>query len=415
MVDIVANFRDTVPQIPTKVIRASEVTPVSEGGKRIAIIRTSDRIAFKQCRRRWGWSSHLRHNLGPPGGVSALWYGTGFHFALEDFHGWNRFGHPVAAFEAYYKVFKDYRPNKLPDDHVELLDLGRRMLDYYIIWLQQRIHSQKKTYWLNGEPQVEVNFRFKIPFDQEKLESFGYDEAYYSGTIDRVCIDDYGMLWPRDYKTAKNIEKMHFLTDPQVSAYMWAMPHIYEAPVGGFEYQQFCKSLPNPGRILQNGMVSTAQNQGTNYYMYRQTLIEVYGSVDRAPDGNQQFLKSLSVFVDEDKDGYIDIDRISRNDRHGQSEGAKILMELEDMLNPDLPLYPNPTRMCAHWQYPCPFLSPCVSMDDGGDWRAELELTTEPRESRYDGWRDLLVWPGEVDPKAKKNEEFKLDTSFLDV
>jgi hypothetical protein len=381
---------------------------------RIGIIRTSDRITFKQCRRKWGWSSHLRHNLGPKHGISPLWFGTGIHFALEDFHGYNRFGHPKAAFDGFVEAskrhFKD-RTYRLPDDVAQLVELGHQMLDYYIIWMQQRIHSYGalKTLWIDGVPQVEVNFRFRIPGDYSR---FGYDEVYYSGTIDRVCIDEAGLLWPIDYKTAKNIEIMHFLTDPQISAYMWAVPHLYKHPIGGFGYLQLRKSLPNPGRILQNGHVSTAQNQGTNYYMYRQTLIQVYGSVDRSPEPHQIFLNNLLMGMDEWKDDVIQFDRIGRNERHGMSEGAKILLEVEEMLNPDLPLYPNPTRMCAHWQYPCSFLSACTSLDDGSDWVHELEMTTEPREEKYDTWRDFLVYPG--DPNPDDDRRVVVDRSWLE-
>ena len=108
---------------------------------------------------------------------------------------------------------------------------------------------------------------------------------------------------------------------------------------------------------------------------------------------------------------------MNRNDRQGQSEGAKILLELEDMLNPDLPLYPNPNFMCAHWEYPCPFLSACVSIDDGADWQHELEMTMDEREPTYDSWRQKLIWPGQEDPNQKKQDIIhgKLDTSWLDV
>ena len=183
---------------------------------RIAVIRTSDRISFKNCRRRWGWSSHLRHNLGPREGISPLWYGTGFHFALEDFHGYNRFGHPKAAFLAYVKARIEHDPQRLPEDYKELTKLGEDMCDYYILWLQQRKNNILKTYWHEGVPQVEVNFRFEIPFDQALLERYGYDRAVYSGTIDRVCVDDNGWLWPMDYKTAAQIATLHYSTDPQI-------------------------------------------------------------------------------------------------------------------------------------------------------------------------------------------------------
>lgn len=361
---------------------------------RRAIIRTSDRISFKSCRRRWGWTSHLRHNLGPKQGISPLWFGTGIHFALEDFHGYNRFGHPSKAFLAYVKARIAHDPNKLPEDWKELQQLGQDMMDYYILWLQQRKNNVWKTYWHNGVPQVEVNFRFPIPFDASE---WGYDEVVYSGTIDRICIDEFGMLWVMDYKTAASIQTLHYSTDPQISVYMWAVPHLYDMPVGGFLYQQHRKMIPNPGRILQNGSVSVDKNQATTRMMYRQTLIEVYGSVERAPEKNIEVLNMLAQQEDEWSDPFIRIDRVERNERRAEAEGAKIMMEIEDMLNPDLPLYPNPTRDCASF---CSFLSPCVSMDDGGDWKHELETLTEQREPEYDSWRKKVIWPTDVPEEA---------------
>lgn len=360
---------------------------------RVAIIRTSDRITFKNCRRRWGWSSHLRHNLGPNTGISPLWFGTGMHFALEDFHGYNRFGHPTKAFMAYVDARKRHDPELLPDDVTELIELGQGMMDYYVIWLQQRTNTLLRTFWFNGIPQVEVNFKFRVPWDPGK---FGYDEVYYSGTIDRICEDQNGLLWPLDYKSAKVIETLHYLTDPQVSVYDWAAPHIYDRPIGGFLYQQHRKATPNKGRILKNGSVSLDKSQLTTRLLYKQTLIEVYGDVEKAPPANQDFLTYLAQWEDETQDSFVRIDKITRNERRQQSEGVKILLEIEDMLNPDLALYPNPTRDCPKF---CPFYSPCVSLDDGGDWKHELRMTTMPRDPVYDTWRKRIVWPGDGDPK----------------
>ena len=355
---------------------------------RTAVIRTSDRISFKNCRRRWGWSSHLRHNLGPREGIGPLWFGTGIHFALEDFHGYNRFGHPKTAFLAYVKARIEHDPQRLPEDYKELTKLGEEMMDYYLLWLQQRKNNILKTYWHEGVPQVEVNFRFEVPFDATK---WGYDRVVYSGTIDRVCVDDNGWLWPLDYKTAASIATLHYATDPQIGVYMWAMPHLYVGKeVGGFYYQQHRKQTPNPGRILKNGQVSVAKDQMTSRLLYRQTLIDVYGSVELSGEGHQELLNVLGSQEDEWSDAFVRIDKVYRNERAAQSEGVKIVMELEDMLNPDLPLYPNPTRDCAAF---CPFHSPCVALDDGSDYKHILSTLMENRESVYDSWRKKIKWP----------------------
>lgn len=359
---------------------------------RIAIIRTSDRISFKNCRRRWGWSSHLRHNLGPKQNAAPLWFGSGMHFALEDYHGYNRFGNPAEAFMAYVKATKEHDPKALPEEFPELTILGQDMMNYYLVWLKSR--KNLRTYWVDGVPQVEVNFRFKIPMPQELLEKYGYDEVHYSGTIDLVCIDDEtDLLWFLDYKSAKSIQTLHYQTDPQVSAYMWAGPHIYDKPIGGFIYQQHLKAVPKPGRTLKNGDISVAQNQLTDYYTYLDTLMEKYKTPELFPADNKRLLSELQMLENEEYNNFIRRDKIYRNHAQAQAEGTKIMMETEDMLNPELSLYPNQTRDCPNF---CPFISPCISLDAGMDWQEELKLLMRPRASSYDPWRKKVKWPNEA-------------------
>lgn len=363
---------------------------------RIAIIRTSDRLTFKSCRRRWGWSSHLRHNLGPKQNAAPLWFGSGMHFALEDFHGYNRFGRPNEAFKAFVKATKEHNASALPEEWPELAVLGEDMLNYYLdVWLVESDRDPLQTVWVDGKPQVEVNFRFKIPFDQTLLESYGYDEVYYSGTIDRVCVDpETGLYWLLDYKSAKSIQTLHYQTDPQVSAYMWAAPYIYpDATIGGFIYQQHLKSVPKPGRVLQKpaGAVSTAANQSTDWFMYRNTLKKQYGDDStKWPPENLLYLKNLKALENDHDNPFVRRDKIYRNPAQAEAQGAIIMMEVEDMLNPRLPLYPNQTRDCASF---CPFLSPCVSLDAGMDWKHELDVLMVPRAASYDPWRKKIKWP----------------------
>lgn len=80
-------------------------------------------------------------------------------------------------------------------------------------------------------------------------------------------------------------------------------------------------------------------------------------------------------------------------------------MQAIDMLDPLLPLYPNPTRQCSHL---CSFNSPCVSMDDGSDYEYELELGYEYKPGEYDGWRVNLPHPEEL------NSIPAIDTSLHD-
>ena len=65
-----------LPDIPTK----WDIIP----------IHTSDVSSFLRCRRYWNWSSPARNNLRTRADVSGvnpnLWYGTGIHWALEQYY-----------------------------------------------------------------------------------------------------------------------------------------------------------------------------------------------------------------------------------------------------------------------------------------------------------------------------------------
>ena len=359
------------------------VSPVTT--HRRAVIRSSDRIAFKRCRRRWHWSSHMRENLGSKEAASPLWFGSGFHFAMEDYHGVKEYPSARLAFEAYVKA--TYRQQqktgkKLPYDWAELVVLGRGMLDYYTeTWMIAR--DPLKTFVYEGKPQVEVNVQIPIPISHPD-----FDEVVYGATMDRVVEDDDGIgLWILDYKTAKRIQTQFFQTDPQISAYCWLASRMYGRPIYGFIYQQHRKDVPVDPRVKGTGKISTAEGQLTTHRHYRRSLINLYGTVDKAPPANIDFLNWLNELETPSQDKFVRRDLVYRNEFQVEAEGQKILMECEDMLRSDLPLYPNPTRECGHM---CNFNSACISMDDGSDWRYELEIGFEAKNSNYESWRKFL-------------------------
>src|SRR5438270_10658262 len=69
-------------------------------------IHNSDAALFQRCRRKWNWSSTLRAGLESlDAQPAALWFGSGFHFAMEDYHGYRQFKTPMDAFLAYVNAF----------------------------------------------------------------------------------------------------------------------------------------------------------------------------------------------------------------------------------------------------------------------------------------------------------------------
>jgi hypothetical protein len=364
----------------------------ANGTKRIAIIRTSDRTQFRSCRRRWGWQSHLRQGLGQKEHASPLWLGSGMHYGLEDFHGPKIYPSATDAFLAYTEATRGNRHSvALPIDLDDLIELGAAMLDYYErFWLSNRDPLQ--TYIYKGQYQVEVNAI--VPIDMGLLPGWAkdsYDEIWYSLTFDRVIVDDQDRLWIVEYKSAKRMETRHYETDPQVSAYCWAGSHVYGRPIEGVIYQQHLKTIPRAPRILANGTISVDQRQQTTRAMYRAALIQLYGNdTAKWPSRNVDMLNHLGYVEDETKDIFVRRDRIRRNEHFCQAEGEKIVMELEEILDPDVALYPNPSRFHCYF---CPFQNACINMDDGSDFEYELEQFFQPRPTVYDSWRQHLPPP----------------------
>lgn len=346
-------------------------------------IHTHDRIRFKRCRRKWYFQSptrlHLQHIDAPPN--IHLWFGTGFHFALEDFHGYNRFGDPVKALEAFYYAFKD---DQLPEEGAETIALGMKMFEHYKQWMQRR--DSYETVWMDGKPQVEVRFALEL----EDLSEKAGRPVVYRGTIDRLVQDVEGRYWIEDYKTAKRIDLSKLVNDPQISAYTWAAEQFYGLPIEGMLYTQFVKDSPSAPKHLVRGGLSVDQKQKTTYDVYRRELLDLYPS-GNFPSKYINFLNDLAARETPEGDPFIRRDGVYRNTQAKEKTYEYIIGEVSEMINPDLPIYPNPTRDCS-WEC-TEFRTVCTAMDEGDDWEYLLNNFYRRKEEYDETWRDRIKWP----------------------
>lgn len=354
---------------------------------RIAIVRTSDRSMFKRCRRKWDFESGLRKNLAPIDRPSYFWIGTGGHFAMEDYHGWNYYGDPVKAFEAYcdacvYSASK--HKVQVPEDFDDQKELGRGILAYYLRWIKGR--DAYETVWMDGSPCVEVKCQIPLPIPPNSITAFNYDEVYYQMTLDRLVIID-GEYWVLDWKFFKQFSQVPLEYNGQMSAYIWGAHAMWDVPIAGAIYHEFLKKVPNEARILKNGSISSAKNQATTHAIYRDALDAMYGNVNHAPAENLACLNDLAAQEGPDRDKFIRREHTTRNQAQLESEGSRVLMELEEMLNPNLPLYTNPTKDCS-WD--CQFKEACLMMDRDDDWENFILQTTVSRSEENEEWRNYL-------------------------
>lgn len=372
-------------------------------------IHTSDRQLYKRCRRKYGWASTLRDNLvriGPD--QKAFFIGNGVHFALEDWWGYRRFDHPALAFAAYVEA---QDPEDLPEEADEALTLATGMLDYYITdWLEE--HPEWfKTLWVNdGEgiarPQVEVEVAIDLtnllreradgnPWMDWLDEVLGDKTVEYVTTYDRVVIDDHERLWGFDYKTAATYDELNLLTNPQAGSYDWSMdlfytPHGYKPE--GIIWQQHRKWFPVPPKRVNLGKknegFSMAVDQATTYRIYKRAIRDYYGTI---PEKYNEMLALLGNAQDDNGDRFVRRDLLRRNQQQRENEQEKILVETLEMLDPNMPLYPNPTKDCS-WD--CPFKVPCLTMDDGADYQYVLGSEYVQWKGYKDPWRTKVKYPG---------------------
>lgn len=360
-------------------------------------IRTSERSLFKKCRRLWAWTSPLKAYREIKDKPNYFWFGTGMHYALEDYHGYNKYGHPAAAFLAYCQA--THEAKLAPFDHKELAVVGANMMVYYKDhWLDKGQRNPIQTLIVDGVPQCEVRFKIELP-----IKGPNGQRVVYRGMIDRMGVDDEGQIWVIEYKSAKAFRLQHFDTDDQVTAYCWAAQSIYGVPIAGVIYQQHRKVFPSKPRMLSTGKLSTSKTMLTTHAIYASALIEAYGSFEVAPLECRKYLQTLvSADDDEDGDKFIRRDKIYRNQYQIASQGEKILLEVEEILRPDLALYPNPGKDCS-WM--CPLETVCIAMDDGSEWETLLLSMTRKREEESDEWRNLLPQEAPVIPQGILNLE----------
>lgn len=353
----------------------------------VAAIHTSDRIQFRRCRRKWSWTSGLQMNLQPNIPIMPLWFGTGFHYALEDYHGYNKYGHPKWALLAYLMACRKTPAITLPDGWEDEVAMGIGILDYYVEWCE--FFGPLETYVVDGVPQVEVSFEIMLPESCQKMaRKAGYKKAVYRGTFDKVCIDEFDRLWVLDYKTCKMIRHDHFEGDTQISAYCWAAEQLYKKTIGGMIYQQHVKGPIKQLQQLQSGEFSVNKAQKVTWLTARKEIVEKYGSINKAPAKLVEFLNHLASVQPETGDRMIDRTFVNRSPESLQSQAKQIEMEALEMLNPDTFLYPNQQFTCS-WD--CNFKSACASMDDGSDWEYDLEQSTQPRpQGREERWKNYL-------------------------
>ena len=375
------------------------------------VIRTSDRINFKSCRKAWDYGSKLRRNLEPISLPKPLDFGTAIHAGLQKFYdpltwSWPRDVVQIASVQTFVKTnwqgLQRYEELRGPDeelkmDFLERERLGIGMLENYFAYATQ---NDKFT-----PIYVEVEFEVPIPVPRELRlpPGFGHtvdgdltfngEPVVYQGRIDMIVQDELGHYWIDDHKTTAQIRAdvvAHLELDEQMKSYVWAIQRQIGVKIQGMIYNELYKGVPAPppeNKVQRKGRwYSINMSQDTSYELYKKTVAEG-DPVAYAGGLYDEFL----AFLLNQGNKYFRRTQVMYNDFELEFIGYQICLEAIDMLSNPL-IYPNPSRFkCGY----CMFRTPCLANMDGSgddfvlkemyttrDTSTGIHLTTEPQEEQ---------------------------------
>lgn len=404
----------------------SEVTPFNPplipSKWDIIPIHSSDRGSFKRCRRYWDWNSPARQNLTLRADVYGIntdfWFGTGIHWALEQFYNPGLRRDPTEAWKTWYDIqwrggivtsdwlprVYDLKPRPIIDvnpatwdkgfpqtyqvrglediipspDHDlfdSLYELGINMTMFYKEYAEK--NDKFEVLLVEHDFSVPIwdytnNCILKAVDKRELSPNYGEElEVHARGRIDNVKIenDKLGIL---DYKTAAKIEETYFdklETDEQCTNYLWALEveaKYYGLPHSGQSIEEVLyvalrKNFPKPPTEIRGGTFSVDRTKES--CTYEMLMAWIARNMPGIPLSEKQ--QAYADWLKEVGDEQFVIRRsVTRNRHQIANAGVRIYLEALDMLNEPL-IYPNLTNdwKCMN----CVFRAPCLAKEDGGD------------------------------------------------
>ena len=367
-------------------------------------LHISDIRTFKQCRRKWYFSSLMPDCLGkePRVPYAPFFTGRAIHYVLEQmyetnehpsdiFYGWLE--EAIKEMEATAGALWPAEKEKI-EEQVHLI-VG--MLDHYVVWQEhsKSINDDWNLRWLATELtfDVPIGKSFKrINEDTGEIDTFHWIDSYFlgrtpttlAGRFDGVVerISD-GTLWLFETKTTRSVKELvrTLVNDEQAGLYCWAVQEVIGKPIAGVLYNILRKKPPTIPRILKDGTISRAMNIDTTLEVYWQTLKDHY----------TELMDGMDWSIDELKDDYREV--LEHLEQKGNTfflryEVRKTQTELrtlvsyllstaKEMLGADTVLYPAPGWMNCNF---CHFRAPCLLMNAGGDVDFILDQEYKDRE-----------------------------------
>lgn len=395
--------------------------------KLVHSVHTSERRAFRGCRRRWNWT--YRDMLYPLVTPEPLEFGVGFHKAMEYYYQpatWHDKETAIQLATVAFKnscdtQYKEYkRLNGEPSyETIERyryrVELGLNMLDYYF-------SEVAPSYDKDWDP-VEVEVAFEVPIKDENDDNvwckcdrcwrkwitseqgrhwadttyrslnFGVNtpghEKYwqglpvtYGGRLDALMKDKIGRYWIADWKTTSRMldedkEASFLQLDDQITSYAWALWSM-GIDVAGFVYVEFKKAWPREPEQLKR------KNSGRMYSINKQNLTNVKIVRDTVMTHDFEafdmgLYDEYLQWLKDEGPKFTQRYQIHRNANELKSAGLNIALECMDIV--DSPrIYPQAGRFSCPT---CLFQQPCIGTNMNEDVAYMLENLYEKRTVHY--------------------------------
>jgi hypothetical protein len=358
-----------------------------------------------------------------------LWFGTGIHWALEQYYNPGLRHDPVESWKTWFDIqwrggvvteewldrvydlnprpahqsimhhqtVGEFRENPLwivrglediiPDPDTEiydsLLELGINMMQAYKDYAAR----------MDGFEVLCTEHDFSIPIwdyenecilkavdIREQSPNYGKTlEVHNRGRMDAIWAKPNGKLGVIDHKTSSRIDEDFFEkleSDEQCTSYLYAAEveaKYYGLPYAGeameeIVYNVLRKTYPKPPTILRGGLFSVDRtNESCTYDMLMAWINENNIDVESLSQTHKNYIAYLQELGD---DQFFIRKQVRRNRHELASAGYLMYLEAMDMLDPNLRIYPNKSN---DWRcLRCAFRAPCIAKDDGSDWQTMI-------------------------------------------
>ena len=345
------------------------------------VIRSSDRKMFKCCRRAWDLGSRSRQNYEPVQPTQAFDFDKAMHEALALYYfpgmwEWNREVVIPMVLEGFIRSMREQRDRCLKrrafsaeEEQAwnEHLEIGESILVHYSEWAPATDRFEP----IRVAPDFEVNIPDPTLPGQDLVApgSTPVVPIRYRGRFDALAMDGHDAYWIIEHRIGEAFADLDLLLlDEQSVAACWAWQIFCPGMrIAGVIYNELRKAVPVrlgatalPARsvLTQQGALKRRTPPAQLRGLYRKAVQEPEKRIEQ--QGNEFFRRT----------------QIARSQNELESAGRQIALEVFEIADPQLRLYPNPVwENCSR----CDYRQPCKAMYEGTDAAAILATSYRKR------------------------------------